>query len=527
MRSVVALSLLLSIGLSTKHPFYAVPAEQLVWAKRVYSRLLQTIGNPSNPPILRIFSSNKGISEGNVVYRPGNPGRIDLSENVLILCREFGPDADAALACVLGHELAHFQHRHGAKQGFFSPIILGEGSAYSSENLEALADKSGIFTAYLAGYEAFSIAPILYERLYQTFRLRDQLPGYPPKTRRVRMVADTSARVRELAQLFEAGELSYLLGDYEGAGRVFSRLLGQYPNALTRNNLGVSKLNQALVNMPRPAQMPRLGYAFPIEFDTDNRLLSLPRRGEPVPYQQLLTEASQLFDAALAEQPNLQTLSLNKAITDYLLDKPALARQRLESLQPISANAHLMLAIALADLNQAAPAQRAFAQAVRQKAFRAAENQRHFAESQKFGLVRYWNQLTSTHQARQQQANALPAWPDRPLFRRRVALLELPGGIRVAQTDSMTVFELPVTMQPEAGPKSSVRSFRIMKSSRLRLAGLAPGSQVAQLKQYGPPMSTVAGARNTIIYIYRQGTNQLFLEYCDDRLKSWAAVAPI
>ncbi len=226
--------------------------------------------------VLRLLAKGKAETNSHVVYKPGSPARIEMGERVLDVCLTLGPNADAAMDCLLGHELAHFQYRHGGKQGLFSPVIMPTYPPNASANLEALADKSGVFMAYLAGYDAFAVAPALYRKLYDTFSFDEQLPGYSTKTQRLSLVADTTARVQELAQRFEIGEISYLLRDYKAASRVFTALVARYPTAGTLNNLGAIKLNQALDRMKSARDDSRLRYIFPVEFDTDNRPLATP-----------------------------------------------------------------------------------------------------------------------------------------------------------------------------------------------------------------------------------------------------------
>ncbi len=492
-------------------------------AQRVYANLLRAMGNPPHPPVLRRLPRGSAQQGGSLVYRPGTPAHIDLSDDVLDLCRTFGPDADAALACLLGHELAHFQYRHGQKQGFFSPVVMPNGTAYSSENLEALADRSGVFLAYLAGYDAFTIAPAVYRKLYDTFRLPNQIPGYPSRSQRLQMVSDTTARVRELAHYFELGEIHYLLLDYAAAGQAFSTLIARYPTATILNNLGAIKLNQALTQMTSARDDPRLRFAFPVEFDADNRLLANPRRGEPVPYRPLLADARHLFSTALARQPNYQAATLNLALTFYLLNETEKAYQTLMSSRtasrPLSANALLLLAVIEADRSKPAEAQRLFRQAAAQGAFRATDNMRLYEESQKPGWQRYWNRLVASRQSTQTAGRPSPVDRLRPAP--RLPLQPLPSGGRYARTDSLTLYELSIE------ENNKPRWYRVVKSNRLDLADLPIGSPRSRLSAYGPPSADVAGARGSRFCGYRRGNSRLFLEYRNEQLVSWLAVTPI
>lgn len=493
-----------------------------VLLSRVYARLLQTIGNPANAPILQLVPHVAGQATGKLVYW-SDPARIEIGQDVVALCATFGHDADAALACLLGHELAHFQYRHKSKQGFFSPVVIENGQPGSSENLEALADRSGIFMAYLAGYDAFSVAPAVYTAFYKTFNKPDQIPGYPTKLRRLRMVADTTARVQELAQLFEIGEISYLLRDYEAAAQAFETLLTRYPNSTTRNNLGAAKLNLALNSMPLSKDSLRLRFAFPVEFDCDNRLLDSRRRGKSeAEYKKWLIEAQYLFKNALSEQPTHQAARLNLAIAEYLLGDSKQAHQTLLNFpSPLSANAYLMLGIVLADLGQREAAENSFKLALAKGAFRAAENIKYFEEGQKPGWKQWLDGLMGKQQQKQKPVTSFPIWPDRMIPSQLPAKVVLLGGIHVARTDSLTSYQLPIT-----GTKPT-EHYQVLKSSRLKLKGLPIGSPSKLLTQYAPPATIIAGARGTVFYGFRKINKWLFLEYRDNQLQSWVAVEKI
>ncbi|GAB4038372.1 tetratricopeptide repeat protein [Spirosoma gilvum] len=522
MRPLLLVHIVLTISLLSPESPAPKPADKTVAVRRVYARLLQTIGNPADAPTLQVLARAVGKPTGQLVYS-ADPARIDIGEDVLDLCATFGDSTDAALACLLGHELAHFQYRHGSKQGFFSPIIGKNDSAYSSENLEATADRSGVFTAYLAGYNAFGVAPVIYRAFYDTFKKPDQLPGYPAKSQRLQMVTDTTTRVQELAQLFEIGEIRYLLHDFDGASRDFDALTSRYPSSTTVNNLGAIKLNQALGRMELARNNPKLRFLFPVEFDSDNRLLTSTLRDNSS-YQQLLTEAKKLFTNALTKQPTHQAAALNLAIATYLLGDSEQARQTLlRYISPLSANAQLMMGIVQADLGQIDAARKSFKLAVEKKAFRAVDNQKYFEEGQKPGWQQWFNQAMAKYQVKETAPTPLPAWPDKMILAKYPPVIVLPGDVKIARTGSLTSYQLRITSEPVTNETKNVR-YRVLKSSQVPLKGLdihkAPN-------QHGTPATIIAGARATVFYGYRKAKQWLFLEYRDNQLISWIAAEPI
>ena len=469
------------------------------WANQVYARLVHAMGDPSDAPQLLILSKKSVSQTGTLAYLPGigsaKPGQILVQSGVLSLCRQFGPQADDALACLLGHELAHFQYRHGNKKGFFAPLVTtGSSASGSSKNLEAVADRAGVFIAYMAGYEAFTVAPRIYAALYATFHLPDRQPGYPDRSQRLTMVADTATRVRELAQFMEVSEVYYLLHDYTGASKAATALVSRLPDATTLNNLGVIKLNQAMEQMPAASTTPRLRYLLPIEYNADNRLLASHRRDETQPYQLLLTDALLLFQTALSNSPTNETARLNQAIALYLLEQTQEATKVLASLQ--TPNALLMHAILAAETNQPV-ARRLFRQAVQRGAFRALANSQLFEAAQQAGWQTILKKWTSQRQRPESARRPTPPPPTQLQTETLgVKVVQLPGGIRYQRTDSLTIYWLPVL----ANGKTQWR--RILKSANLALPGLPTGSLRNRLTAFCPPVATVAGARNTQFYEY-------------------------
>lgn len=524
-RRIAWLSLLYaSISLLTSYT-HAHEAGRTTNAVRVYQRLLGALsGQIGQSPVLQVIPASKGNVKNWLYYNPKPPARIVVREEVLQLCETFGSQSEDALACLLGHELAHFFHQHGQKQGFFAPLMDGTNNPYASQNLEAIADRTGIFLAYLAGYNAFNVAPAVYRRLYERFKLPDSLHGYPPKRVRIQMVADTAARVRELARAFDVGEAFYMKHDYQAADEVFTWLLSRYPSAIIFNNLGAIKLNKALRLMDIPSGNRLVRYAYPVEFDADNRLATAPRR-DNLDYKIPLKEALNLLEAAHREQPYSESALVNVAIAYWLLDESAKARQTLrpllDSSRPVP-NAVLLLAIIEAGSQQVELARQHFRQAKQLGAYKANENLQLFEESQKATWEQAWKKILARLRVNiaATYSKSLPTLPAQlktePAYRQFRVSDSL--VIKYAHTANRLTFQIERFL---AGKRYA---YQIIKSNQESLPGLPLGMQLQRIASRTSPITPLKSSNGSFYSSYKGQNQDLFLVFCNNRLTAWTYI---
>lgn len=484
------------------------------------------------PPIpIKLLPVGKGKPTRCLAYVPGVQPRIEVNEEVVVRCEMFGNQANDALACLIGHELAHYYHNHGQKQGFFAPLTIKQlAPANTPRNLEAIADRSGIFMAYLAGYDAFSIAPRIYADLYDAFGVTN-LEGYLPRPERLKMVADTTARVRELAHWCELSEFFYLQQDFQAADRALSYVLARYPAPIIKNNLGAVKLNHALSLMGKVVSNELLRFAFPIEYDADNRLLYNRRRGpeSQMIVDSLLTDAQYLFESILEKHPRYEAARINLSIAQLLSNQANQARQTLMPLlnQPgvRSANGVLMMAITEATLHNPSTANRLFGEAKRLGAFKAAHNTTMWLESQKPGWLQYWQTWVSqrTSSASSHPSGVVRSQPIPPPNWEKQAIGYTLGyldrqPIQYAQTEGSAAYDV-------YGYGNGNRShYRMARSTVQDLTGLRLGSSRQVLaRSFASPSREVAGARGTQFVGYYTARSGLWLEYRDNALVGWTA----
>lgn len=191
---------------------------------------------------------------------------IEISERLIKVCRKYGKDSSAALAFVLGHELAHaYQLDLKAKKTSFLAYSSAENSSHEHEEM---ADISGGFMAYLAEYKTLDILEHLIEDIYKEFELEDNMYGYPSLDERKKTAIKVKKMIKELIQVYEAGNYFTAIGKYELAIACFEYINKWYKGKEIYNNLGVNYAYRALNFSRRNADE----YIYPMEINWNTRL---------------------------------------------------------------------------------------------------------------------------------------------------------------------------------------------------------------------------------------------------------------
>ena len=266
-----------------------MPDPYMQFTKPILQNLLKSIGKTDlNDPPLNIIDNDREVA-----YI--NSKGINVSTKFIDLCKSMGDKAEAAMAYVLAHEIGHKEKDH-----FFA---LEFGSAYASTDwgnkirnaydtikhigyYETEADEFGLFFSYNAGYNTLDIAGDVIDRVYASFSLPDDLPGYPPKSFRKEQAVMAKQKVEKLIPVFEVGNLLNVLsgnegGDYrqnmlQSAQSCYQHIINEDVHTIeVYNNLGVSLLNEAMMYYKEE----RLAFALPIDIDFHNRLYSRSQTG--------------------------------------------------------------------------------------------------------------------------------------------------------------------------------------------------------------------------------------------------------
>lgn len=230
-------------------------------AENVLDKLYNVNGNKIYPkPAIEIVSDERSAAQ---FIRRSNT--IQVGVKIFEVCRVFGKDSLAALAFIIGHEMAH-SFQINTRQTSFLAYDKEDGANADSEKD---ADIQGLFNAWLAGYNTSDLLPYIIEGVYVAYDLKGKnLAGYPTLDERKRTAKEVRLIVTELIRMYETGNYLAAIGQYDLAAACFRYVEARYKGREVYNNLGVSMVLQAM-NISEKNVDP---YIFPLELDCDTRL---------------------------------------------------------------------------------------------------------------------------------------------------------------------------------------------------------------------------------------------------------------
>ncbi len=277
-------------------------------AKRVLDKLYQANGNLIFiKPGIRISDKEFAVAQ----YLSGE-NVIILERKLLQLCYEFGTDSMNALAFVLGHELMHCSSIQSKTKNYKTNFLARSHEHTTPDEDERMADVQGLFSCWLADFNASAILPDLLTKIYSSYGLEQKLKGYPSLNDRMKTSYELIDQVKLMIQLFE--NASYLIAaeEYQLARNSFLYLETFYQSYEIYNNIGFSYLLEAL-----ELQDKETNFIYPIVIDPTSRLSKLnTARGAQdaaVAAKRLdyLVKAQMYFNKALRLNYNYFTAELN------------------------------------------------------------------------------------------------------------------------------------------------------------------------------------------------------------------------
>lgn len=252
-----------------------------------------------------------------VAWMDPDNAQIGIEEKAYDVCVALGPDSLHALAALLGHELIHYYEKHDWSRNFIhanEPLDAARKINQLDEGIkqETQADCLGGFLAFSAGYNVYGLMPRLLEKLYKTYGLPAQLPGYPSLPERVEITKTAMLELRDLQTVFEVAQYLSLLEKYEEAAQYYRHILQSFQSREIYNNAGVN-LALAALSLFSMSEMP---YVLPLEPDPNSRLHNL--KGGPIAErlnmrEALLSQALEQLDRAIMMDPAYAPGYINKA----------------------------------------------------------------------------------------------------------------------------------------------------------------------------------------------------------------------
>ncbi len=376
---------------STNHKFRVVEKVCEKIAKvREYDRVVPELKMYARASKVQVIAQFVAMNGHQMIY---------VDEKLYDLCTKFGADSLNALACIVGHEMAHYTQNHQYKDGFFAGLLpnsfgipknVRKNAKEQKMELEVEADYYGLLQGYLAGYNTYQLLPKVLSKIYEEYKLSEQLEGYPTKNERISSAEKTVAELKALIPVFNAGKFLYLSKNYEDASACFQFISNTFTDRDIANNIGVSALAQAINLMDKE----EVYFAYPCELDAAGRLLSSTtrstfsgdtKRDKKQQIKDLLKKAETHLKQVLKLDKSYTSAYINLACKYSLEGNHAFAVGHINELEKvlaetptnkggIPANAHLIRGIALARNNQMEEAMSDFETASKKSAYMADYN---------------------------------------------------------------------------------------------------------------------------------------------------------
>lgn len=268
-------------------------------------------------------------------YHP-KTNTVTIDEKALSVCSKMGEEEANAYAFLIGHELAHAFQKEVRNQKEATHFLAYDKHYHSSLRTEKVADIQGVFTAYLAGYGLKKAIPVLFEKIYDAYKIDDsKLTNYPSYEERSATAKEVVKVATDLENLFEANKYLIALGRHDLSIYCLEYILEYYQGREIHNNLGISYLVSA-TDLFFDIEIDK--YSFPLEIDESSQLEKIDKsRGSQLNQMQrrlrnsILTESLKYFDQAIELDKDYYSAKLNKATVLNLLQNHAGAFQLLNS----------------------------------------------------------------------------------------------------------------------------------------------------------------------------------------------------
>lgn len=229
---------------------------------QIYQNLQSAIGDQSRQfPKLEIRPGANSVlaynQRKNVIF---------VDEKVLQICDEFGENAPDAIAFLLAHEMTHFYQKHKWEEAGFASEFLTKKSTFNEHvEDERAADLYGAYVTHLAGYQSIKLIPALFEKVYQTYGLDENLLDYPSLQERQKIAQEVCKKAKELIILFDTANYLNAIGEHLAAATAYEHLLQLVQYKELYNNLGASLVAEAARTTP----FGETKFRYPLALDWD------------------------------------------------------------------------------------------------------------------------------------------------------------------------------------------------------------------------------------------------------------------
>ena len=284
---------------------------------RIYQQLCDYLDLPPAPvrPTLTIISTK---TTGASFHSGLN--RITLDRPLIdTVARLYDTQMQAAaIAFILGHELAHFVQEQRCHVPSLIETPVSTAPLSLTQKLEIEADYYASFALSLLEIcpdtQVFSLQEI-FHRYFSAYAI----PLYPDPDSRTEAIEQARKRTKELLQIYRTATYLYVIGYTQSALEAFEDVSQEFVSHKVLNNMAACHLQLAIAKSP-PERFP---LAMPVEIDPLSRLedgVRFPVDQDPEAVQGHLQEATSLLDICLKQFPGMIS-ALTNAICLALMQK--------------------------------------------------------------------------------------------------------------------------------------------------------------------------------------------------------------
>ena len=209
--------------------------------EEIYANIINSIGN-NFPPAPQLIISKKQRA---VAYISDKGITIEKK----VINHFCGQDNfEDKIAYIISHELAHHYLNHDwmFNSGLSYATTIGEyiditaSSVDQRKRSETSADLFGGFFGQTAGYNVLNFGPETLSEVYKLYSIPKEIKGYPSFDERLIIIESNKGRAKNLATLFDLGNIFLKLGEYNIAKQCFEEILkNKFTSREIYNNLGL------------------------------------------------------------------------------------------------------------------------------------------------------------------------------------------------------------------------------------------------------------------------------------------------
>jgi tetratricopeptide (TPR) repeat protein len=291
--------------------------------RTVYDKIWASTGNPEDKPKFYFDTKQTSMVAYMMNDKDGFP-MIGFEEKAFDICASLGNRRDDAIAYLIGHEITHHNMKHQWGRQFTS--------AYSITNLgktirgidsdgivrfETQADERGGILSYLAGFNTSGLGEKLLTAIYDGYGIQDG-PRYPTRQERIQIAKMQDSIVSTYIKVFEAGNYSALLKEYDVAISCYEYVIGKsFHSREIYNNLGVIYFLKGL----DMADMEDIRFIYPVEIDLESRITRGGTKGFGDDVRSTFEKALEYFEKAAQFDKSYSTALLNKSCALTVLEQ--------------------------------------------------------------------------------------------------------------------------------------------------------------------------------------------------------------